>query len=150
MDEWILDPGTRKKRAGDGRQRRFYYYDEKVQRWRDSRTGRFVPSKGKGSVYVTFKLSYESSRHYSSSIEIDAYIQDRVRKGETPHEAAERLKEKLFEILAEEFREELASLLSLDDFKFEYDPYRRVSFDYTIEYRHRISENRWGRWRELE
>jgi hypothetical protein len=97
--EISLDPRKRKKRTGGGRQKRFYYYDEKAGpkkaksrgRWRDALTGRFVPSKGKGSVYVTFKLSYESSRHYSNSIEIDAYIQDRVRRDETPREAVERL-----------------------------------------------------------
>jgi hypothetical protein len=127
-------------------ERRRVVWDERVRRWRDVKTGRFVPSRGRGSVTVTVVLDYRSTKP-GKTIEIDAYIQDSVKPRETPFEAVERLKEMLYEILVEKFGE-LVGWLHEEDFRWEYDPYRRLSFDYDIKYRHYTASG-WTKWRHL-
>ena len=125
--------------------RRRVWWDERVRRWRDEK-GRFVPSRGRGSVVVTVVLDYRSDKP-GKTIEIDAFVQDSVRRRETPFETIERLRDWLFGLL-EEYFGELVGWLDISDIRWEYDPYRKLSFDWDVKYRHRTRSG-WTKWRHL-
>ena len=114
------------------------YYDWNVKRWRDRATGRFVKTP-KGGVWVSFALDYRSGER-GKTIHIDAYAQDKLRVGETPEEARDRLVGWLYGLLSRKFNPELIGSAVEKDFRWEYDPYHEFTFRWDVKYSHKVGE----------